>query len=505
MNNKLIDNQYLLKMVDIKKKFLGVTALKGVDLTLKEGEVLALVGQNGAGKSTLIKILTGVYLPDHGDVYFYNEKINLFDKRYRKILSIGVVFQELSLFQELTVMENIFITNEFRNRIPFFIDWKKMRQKCLEILSELNIEVNPEEKIRNLGIGIQQTIEIAKSISHNIRILILDEPTSALSEKEVDKLFQLIRRLKDKGVGIIYISHRMKEIFQIADRVQVLRDGQTVRNAPINEIGFNDVIKDITGKKISIKRKIGKIRNDANIILKVRNLEVTNFFNNLEFDLREGEVLGIAGLLGSGRTEILKSILGTKADAKGTILLNGENIENFSITKRIMKGISFVPENRKEEGILPQRNIKENLTLSSLFQVSKFNFIISRKIFNIINELISSLRIVPPNPNNIISNLSGGNQQKVVLGRGLGARPSVLLLDEATRGIDVGAKYEIFELIKNVAEEGIAVIFVSLELQDLLQVCHRILVIRNGIFVRELKNTKKLSTEEITLYVTGVE
>ncbi len=499
----------LLQMQNITKEFPGVKALESVSFDLHAGECHALVGENGAGKSTLMKILSGVYpYGSYRGEILIDGQIQKFDNvRDAELAGIAIIFQELSLIKELSIAENIFLGN-FPSKFGL-VDWRLMNEKTEGLLEELHLEVSPQTLVGDLTIGKQQLVEIAKALSKNARILVLDEPTSALTEAETEHLFNILKKLKARGVGLIYISHKLDEVFSISDRITILRDGQTITTKKTGEFSKNEVISLMVGRALEniFTRAPSQPGRE---VLRVENLSLYDAFipdkkvlENISFSLFEGEVLGVAGLMGAGRSELLMAIFGAWQGKKtGKIFIDGKQVNIRSPIDAIKVGIGFVTEDRKRYGLILEKDILENSTLASLKTVSG-KFLTNRvRELATVEKLMQSLRIKASSASTITANLSGGNQQKVVLGKWLLTKPKILLLDEPTRGIDIGAKQEIYSQIDTLAKEGIAILLVSSELPELLGLSDRILVLHEGKLNACLSKLEA-SAEKIMIAATG--
>lgn len=481
--------QNILQVQNISKSFLGVKALDNIQFELKQGEVHALMGENGAGKSTFMKILMGLLQPDSGEIIFEGETLKSNNVHENLQKGISMIHQEILVVPELTVGQNIFLGREinFRN----WLNDKAINQKAQELLNLIGVEINATTKIKNLSIAEMQMVEIAKAISNNAKVIIMDEPTSALSDKEVSLLFKIIKDLKQKGVAIIYISHKMDEIYEITDRITVLRDGKYIATKNTNELDKNALIALMVGREIdNLFPEKNLIRGD--MVLSVQSLNKKGKFEDINFEVHAGEVLGIAGLMGAGRTEIARAIFGLDKYDSGEIILKGNKIEIKSPKEAIENGIGYVSEDRKVLGFIPALSINENISLSSLANFSKAWFVNSTNEKEASTQLANDLKIKSTGINQKVMNLSGGNQQKVVIGKVLLTSPSLIILDEPTRGVDVGAKFEIYKLINQLTEKGIAVIMISSELPEILGMSDRILVLSKG------KQTALLSKKEAT-------
>jgi D-xylose transport system ATP-binding protein len=499
----------LLEMRNIVKEFPGVRALDGVTFDLKEGEFHALVGENGAGKSTLMKVLSGVYPfgTYSGDIIVAGETKRFSNIREAEEAGIAIIFQELSLVKELTVGENIFLGRE-PSRFGV-IDTRQLYQKAAKLLDDLNLPINPRTKVGNLGIGQQQLVEIAKALSQDAKILVLDEPTAALTESEVKTLFGILTKLKSRGVGMIYISHKLGEVFEMSDTITVLRDGKTVGTSDAKDLSIAKVIALMVG------REVGDIfpttsHDFGETALEVRNLNVFDTDNpgkklvdNVSFSVKKGEVVGISGLMGAGRSELLMAIFGAWNGKKsGEIFVEGRKVSIDSPRDAIENGIGFVTEDRKRFGLLLEQTILDNLTLAGLKRLSgKFLTHVSRETVAA-KSAMNSLKVKANSPLTITGTLSGGNQQKVVLGKWLLTNPKVLFLDEPTRGIDVGAKQEIYSEIDKLAKEGLAIVMVSSELPEVMGLADRILVLHEGRLTGEFTE-QEATAEKVMAAATG--
>lgn len=472
----------ILRFENISKTFPGVKALNNISFEIRRGDVHVLLGENGAGKSTLIKILTGVYQADEGGaIYLNGESVYLSDPLHSRKLGIGTVFQENSLIPHLSVAENVFLTREPRNAAGL-IDWKRMYGECDRWIRELGVNhINPRTQVRRLSVADQQIVEIVKVFSQNPSIVILDEPTSSLSENEIQNLFHIITTLKEKGVTFIYVSHRMEEIKQIGDRATIFRDGSlTGEIDDCKTADMDEVINMIVGRTLDEKfpRRESHI---GEVALEVRGIQVPNTIYDISFQVHKGEVLGLSGLVGSGRTSTAKAIVGAIPRTAGDILIDGEPVKIHAPSDAIAHGIGYLPEDRKFEGLLLTKSVKENITLPSLKRKFRKGCILDgRKERAAAEEFRKKLRIKTPNINRLSKFLSGGNQQKVVFAKWLCSEASIYIFDEPTRGIDIGAKSEIYQIINDLVAQGAAVIVISSELPEILGICDRILVMRDG-------------------------
>lgn len=476
----------LLDMKNISKTFGNVQALKGVSLDLYAGEVLALMGENGAGKSTLMNILSGSLQPTEGEIYLNGEKVVVPDPITAKKLGIAKIHQELQIVPELSVAENIFL-GRWKTSAGPAVDFKAMKDEAKVYLDMLDVHVDPSKKLKDLRIGEQQLVEIAKAISLNSKIIVMDEPTSAISEKEAEKLFTIIRRLRGEGKGIIYITHRMEEIFKIADRLTVMRDGQYIGTVKAAETSKDEIIRMMVGRDMSEQYPKDPTEK-GEVALEVKNLTYTppmrsfrRSLKNISLKVRHGEVLGIAGLAGAGRSEFFECLAGVHhGDTRGEIIIEGRPVTIKTPADAIRAGISFATEDRKGSGLVLQRSIGENMSLPLLKKFSSMFFMKHQEEKKVWQEQMEALRVKAPGYKTLASSLSGGNQQKVVLARWLMTHPKILLLDEPTRGIDVGAKAEIYQLINNLAKQGMAIIVVSSELPEVIGISDRIVTFCEG-------------------------
>ena len=474
----------ILRAEKVRKVYPGTTALNNVDFNVYEGKVNVLVGENGAGKSTLMKILSGVEQPTGGRITMRDEELNQLTPKSATAHGIGIIYQELNLFPNLDVSENIFLNREKMKR-KGWIDHEGQRQLASELLERLEQDIDPEMLVSDLKVGQQQIVEIAKALAEDVSILIMDEPTSALSKSEVEVLFKIIEDLKSRGVSIIYISHRLEELIQIGDYITVLRDGRLVTEKPMDEVNLQWIVSSMVGG--DSKKIFHSGERDINgVILEVENLFLQGnteepALNDVSLKLRRGEVLGIYGLLGAGRSELLESIMGLHVSAAGKIILDGEELGPPVIKERIRKGIALVPEDRQREGLVQSMSVSHNLTLSGLWRIVKRKFHIGSRIEDVnVKRMFNDMSIKAAGPEVIVTSLSGGNQQKVVFGKSLLTEPKVLLLDEPTRGVDVGAKGEIFNIMNNLAKQGLAILLVTSEIKEILAICDRVIVLSKG-------------------------
>lgn len=489
----------IISLKNVHKSFGGVSVLNGVDFDLQKGSVHALVGQNGAGKSTMMKILTGVYTCDSGAIYIDGSKVKM--NSYSDAVSHGIslIFQELSLTPTLTVAENIFLNREILEG-PF-LDKKSMERKAHELLQSLDIDVDVHSRVEDLDVGVCQMIEIAKALSVNAKVLILDEPTASLSEKETAHLFTLINSLKQRGVSMIYISHRMAEIFKICDTITVLRNGSIVTTKPTRDYSLTGLIEDMIGRKTAALTTADEelaSKCTGRPLMTVEHLNCGSRLKDVSFELREGEVLGLAGLMGSGRTEVVESLFGLNKDASGQVTINGQPYEIKGVRHAIDSGLALIPEDRRREGLVLMHSVEENLIVPIFDKLKRGLLLESKKVADIAERSISDMAIKTHSRKTPAFNLSGGNQQKIVVGKWLNSAPSVLLLDEPTAGVDVGSKREIIDKVRDFVGENHAAIFISSDILELISACDRFIVFYDGK-VTATYNRSEI-TEEVLQY-----
>ncbi len=486
----------LLTMENICKRFGNTIALDKVSLKLEEGSIHALMGENGAGKSTLMKCLFGVYRKDKGIIRLKEREINFTNPKQALENGVAMVHQELNQVLEQTVLENIWL-GRYKNKFGI-INKKEMYGETLNIFKNLNIDIDPDTKIGSLSVSQRQMVEIAKAVSYHAKVIAMDEPTSSLNEREVEHLFKILNMLKSAGCGIIYISHKMAEILEISDTVTIMRDGKTISSHEAKELTTDKIINFMVGRELN-ERFPTKTNTPSDIILEVKNLNTKHKprLTDINFSLRKGEILGIAGLVSSGRTEILETLFGMRKTESGTISVNGTVVVNNNPLQAKKNNFALLTEERRANGIFPSLSIEANTTISSLKDYNKAFYIDNSLIKQVTNETIQKLKIKTADSKSKIKTLSGGNQQKVILGRWLLTRPEILLLDEPTRGIDVGAKYEIYQLINELASNGKGIIVVSSEMAELLGICDRIMVMSNYKVAGILENNKSTDQETI--------
>ncbi|MBM3237980.1 sugar ABC transporter ATP-binding protein [Candidatus Poribacteria bacterium] len=489
-----MSNEYILRIIDITKDYPGVRALDGVKLEVKRGEVHALVGENGAGKSTLIKILSGAVRKDEGDIFFDGANVEINSPQESQRLGISVIYQEFNLVPHLSVSENIFLGREMTRTPLGILHRKQEARKAEEILARLGVKLDPRTPVNRLSVAQQQIVEIAKVLCADAKLIAMDEPSSALTEREIESLFTLIEKLKSEGVSIIYISHRIDEVFQIADRVTVLRDGRWIGTFSVENISKDGLIEMMVGRKLNEEfptrqTTIGKE------LLSLKGVTRKGIIEDISFELREGEILGITGLMGSGRTEVVRAIFAADEIDEGDIYLDGNKVKIKSPIDAIKMGISLLTEDRKAYGLILDMTVRENITLASLKNLSKFYVIKRHQEREAADRFINELRIKTPSREQTTGNLSGGNQQKVVLSKWLLANSRVVIFDEPTKGIDVGAKVEIYNLMNQLAESGVGIIMISSELPEILGMSDRIIVMYEGRIKAELSAENATQTQ----------
>jgi len=493
--------QPLLEVRDVSKQFPGVQALDQACLDVNRGEVLALVGENGAGKSTLMKILSGVYQPDTGTILMDGQEVTPRDPIHaRDHLGISIIYQEFNLALNLSVAENIYL-----GRLPGqagIVQYDRLYRQAKDFLELLGADLDPRIPVARLNVAQQQMVEIAKAISYQAKLLIMDEPTAALTTRETEKLFEVTRGLRDKGVGIIFITHRLDEIFEIADRVTVLRDGETVATRPISQVDHNSVVQMMVGRDLLDEMYVTKDGNIGAPLLQVRHLSTPSLLQDISFELRRGEILGLFGLLGSGRTDLARALFGIGPSHSGEVLLDGSSVTIRSPADATKVGLGYVPEDRKLHGLILPMSVRENVTLAVLRTLSWATLVRKAQERQQTDHFIQALNIRTPNREQRVNNLSGGNQQKVVVAKWLANNPAVLILDEPTRGIDVGAKAELHGIMARLAEQKVGILMISSDLPEVLGMSDRVLVMHEGRLNGEF--TRKEATEErLMLAATG--
>ena len=489
----------ILEMRNISKSFGGVHALRDVSLGCTPGTVHALVGENGAGKSTLIKILSGALSADSGEIFFKGELHRSFSTREALNRGISVIYQELALVSEMTVAENIFLGREPRNAFGL-IDHSRIRSEAEALLSQLGLKIDLDTEVGDLSVAFQQMVEIAKALSKNADLIVMDEPSAILAGHELEQLFNIIQSLVNRGVSIIYISHRLEEVFRIADVVTVLKDGQLVETKPIHELTRAELVKMMVGRTLEEVFPVSNNQPGKRVLI-AENISTDTVLEQVSLDLRQGEIVGLAGMVGSGRTELARALFGADPLTSGSIKINGENAYLKNPFEAIKKKISLVPEDRKEQGLFTELPIRNNITMPILRKISQWGFLSRSKEQEIVDQSRNQLSIAMASGSQEVQYLSGGNQQKVVLAKWLQTRPEIIIMDEPTRGVDVGAKFEIYQLMRHLNQEGIGILMISSELTEILGLSDRILVMREGRIVAELVPSET-SEEQIIEYAT---
>jgi ribose transport system ATP-binding protein len=492
----------LVEMVGIEKRFPGVHALEDARFELEAGEVHALVGENGAGKSTLMKILSGIYQPDAGSIRFRGQDVEIPNPRAAQQLGISIIHQELNLMPHLTVAQNIFIGREPRARLPFVLDDRALNTEAQALFESLHLRMDPRRRVGDLAVAEQQMVEIAKALSFNAAVLIMDEPTAALTETEIGELFRIIRQLRDQGVGVVHISHRLEELKQISDRVTVMRDGRYVATVPTAEARLEQIISMMVGRTIFEEAtEIPEAANDE-VVLEVRNLNRGRMVRDVSFELRKGEILGFAGLVGAGRTEVARAVFGADRAESGEILVHGTPVRIASPADAVRHGIGYLSEDRKRFGLALGMDVESNIVLASLRRFVGWLGRINSRLTRLASQRqVTNLAIKTPSLHQKVRNLSGGTQQKVVVGKWLTADTEILIFDEPTRGIDIGAKSEIYRLLNDLARDGKAIIMISSELPEILRMSHRIVVMCEGRITGVLP-AAEATQEAIMAYAT---
>jgi ribose transport system ATP-binding protein len=493
----------MIEMSGISKAFSGNVVLNDVQFELKPGEIHALMGENGAGKSTMMKILTGIYERDTGVIKVDGKEVHFKSPKEAEALGIAVIHQELNILPDLSVTENLFLGKEKTYPLFGVLKKKEMHNEAKELLAKLGLNIDPRSRAGDLSVGKQQIIEIAKAIASDAKYIIMDEPTAALTDREIETLFVTIDELKEKGISFVYISHRMEEIFAICDRITILRDGTYVGVREIKSTTFDEIVAMMVGRELGErfperKALIGEVK------LSVKNLSSTGAFNNVSFDLRKGEILGVAGLMGAGRTEVAQALFGYRKISSGEIYIDNKPVKISSPIEAMKQKIGFVTEDRKSQGLVLDFSIKENIMLANLEKGSKSGVILPKLENEMVTKYIEQLRIRTSSADLAAKSLSGGNQQKVVIAKWLGTNPEILILDEPTRGVDIGAKKEIYQIMNNLAEAGVSILMISSELPEVIGMADRVLVMQEGK-VTGIVQKDNMTQENIMHYATGGE
>ncbi|KYC40840.1 D-ribose transporter ATP-binding protein [Scytonema hofmannii PCC 7110] len=493
----------VLEMQGITKRFNGVSALQNVNLTIYPGEVHALMGENGAGKSTLMKILAGAYIADEGEIRINGQPIKITDPGTARKSGINLIYQELNVAPNLTVAENIFMGSELRR--GQFLDRKSMQLEAQQVLESLGASFTDRDVVGTLSIAEQQQVEIARALKDNSRILVMDEPTAALSDRETECLFEIVRKLRNNGIAIIYISHRMEEIYALADRISVLRDGQYIGSLTRDEISPQRLVQMMVGRSMQDFYEHQRQTNLGSVVLEVRNISDGRKIEPASFKIRAGEILGLSGLVGAGRTEVSRLIFGADPKVSGEVFLNGNKLNIHSPSDAIAAGIGYVPEDRKDQGLFLEMSSRKNIALNTLKEDAKAGVVNWGSVNKLATEAVENFNIRLANLEIRAVDLSGGNQQKLLLARWLAIKPKVLMLDEPTRGVDIGAKSEIYRIMSELAAQGVAILMVSSELPEIVGMSDRVLVMREGKLVGELDGSpsKEITQENIMHYATG--
>lgn len=491
----------MIKMTDISKSFSGNKVLKNVQFSLEKGEIHALMGENGAGKSTLMKIMAGIYSRDSGTIEVKGQAVEFTSPKQAEAAGIAVIHQELNVLPHLSIAENLFLGKEETFGRTGILKTKDMEKKTRKILADLGLDIDPASPASTLSVGKQQIVEIAKALSVDAEVIIMDEPTAALTDREIDTLFATIRQLQKQGVSFIYISHRMEEIFSLCDRITILRDGEYVGERKISETSFEEIVQMMVGRELGERFPernsiIGEVK------LAVKGLSRKDCFEDVSFELRKGEILSIAGLMGAGRTEVVQSLFGYKKLDAGTIEFDGRPIKIDNPKKAKEIGIGYVTEDRKSEGLIVDFTVEENVSMTNFSSISKNGLISKKKERSLYDQMVKRLGIRTSGPEQSAKSLSGGNQQKVVIAKWLGIEPELLILDEPTRGVDVGAKKEIYSIINELAERGVAILMISSELPEVIGMADRVLVMHEGKVTADLPKNE-MTQERIMHYATG--
>ncbi|WP_405096740.1 sugar ABC transporter ATP-binding protein [Oceanobacillus sp. FSL H7-0719] len=499
-----LDSTPIIEMENISKSFSGNQVLNTVNFDVRRGEIHALMGENGAGKSTLVKILTGIHARDNGTIKVNESEVNFTNPKQAEEKGIVVIHQELNIIPYLTVAQNIFLGKEITYGKTGILNTNKMNKLAAESLSALGVSnIRPQDLAGDLSVGKQQMVEIARALSTHAELIIMDEPTSALTDREIENLFKAIDSLKKKGVAFVYISHRMEEIFQICDRITILRDGNYIGTENIPETNFESIVKMMVGRELG-GRFPEKNNSIGDVVFQVESLTVKGLFEDIHFEVRKGEILGVSGLMGAGRTELMETIFGHRKKDEGTVKLNGKPIKTNHPGSLIKEGIGFITEDRKGQGLILDFPIRENISLTNFGGISRLGVIEAKQERKLADKLIQRLHVKTSNREQTTGTLSGGNQQKVVIAKWLGTNPQVLILDEPTRGVDIGAKKEIYSIMNQLAEDGVAIIMISSELPEILGVSDRVMVMHEGK-VKAFFEKHEATQEKIMMAATGGE
>ena len=496
-------NETILEFKGVSKDFPGVRALDKVDFDLKKGEVHVLVGENGAGKSTLIKILAGVFPPSEGEIYYRGEKVTVRNPKEGINMGVSVIYQEFNLVPYISVAKNIFLGREPRRKwLPFLIDYPRLHRDSKEILESIRSNIDPKAKVIDLGVAQKQLVEMTKAFSIKASILVMDEPTATLTQKEIKELFRSIEEFKKKGIGIIYISHRLEEIFEIADRITVLRDGKVMSTMTANQVkGLDNIIQLMVGRSMTAYFSREFVEEKGEVALEVKNLSREGVLHDINLHVRSGEIVGLAGLVGAGRTELARAIFGADPHDRGEVHIFGEKVSTTP-AKSVALGVGFIPEDRKAEGLALILPVRDNVVMASLRRIFPSSIINPRKEARVVNEYVRTLRIATPSILRITRFLSGGNQQKVIVAKWLCTQAKIFIFDEPTRGVDVGAKAEIHQLMNELVKQGAAILMITSELPEVLNMSDRICVMSQGRIVKDLQRDEA-DQETVLKYAMG--
>lgn len=494
-------SEALVRMEGIEKHFPGVHALHQCRLELAAGEVHALVGENGAGKSTLMKIATGVYQKDEGKIILKGKEVNIPNTRAAQQLGISMIHQELNLMPDLTIAQNIFIGREPRKGIKLFVDDRKLNDQAQQLMNDMNLQLDARTKVSELTVAKQQMVEIAKALSFQSEVLIMDEPTAALTNAEIEELFRIIEQLRGRGVGIVYISHRMEELKRITDRITVMRDGRYIDTVQTKDTSIDQIIAMMVGRELYVSTQQISVDSSETRVLEVTNLNRGSAVKDVSFHLAKGEILGFAGLMGAGRTEVARAIFGADAIDSGDIRIHGQKVQIKAPHDAVKHGIGYLSEDRKRYGLMVDMDVKTNIAIASYRKARRLGWMHDRKIDQSASHFVEALQIKTPSIHQQVKFLSGGNQQKVVIGKWLLRDCDILIFDEPTRGIDVGAKTEIYKLLDELAAQGKSIIMISSELPEILRMSHRIMVMCEGRITGELRQ-QDATQEAIMKYAT---
>lgn len=491
----------MIAMSGISKSFSGNKVLQDVEFDVVKGEIHALMGENGAGKSTLMKILTGIYTRDAGEVWVKGEKVEFKNAKEAEAAGIAVIHQELNILPDLTVAENFYLGNEMTYGKSGILKTKEMNRTAEEILAKLGLHVDGSTITRELSVGKQQIIEIAKAVSSNAEVIVMDEPTAALTDREIETLFETVRALQAEGVSFVYISHRMEEIFKMCDRITILRDGQYVGVRNVKETTFEEIVQMMVGRELG-ERFPARMNEIGEVKLEVQDLARGELFKDVSFNVRKGEIVGISGLMGAGRTEVIQTIFGFKKPTAGKIFIDGKQVTISNPLEAKKYKIGYVTEDRKSEGLILDFSVRDNMSLTNFDKISKTGVVQHTKENELYDTMSKRLRVRTSGPEQVVKSLSGGNQQKVVIAKWLGIEPDILFLDEPTRGVDVGAKKEIYGIINELSERGVAIVMISSELPEIIGMADRVLVMHEGKLMADIPK-EEMTQERIMHFATG--